>query len=109
MIEAGAGAGAGGGDGRRLCCLAGFGAKRRSRGHPATWSGGNPGGRYRELPTVGVATGDFGSGRMPPDMFLNCNEEIKRRKDRTIRSQNRCTSRVRFRDRGRGYGSSASK
>jgi hypothetical protein len=24
--------------------------KRRSRGHPATWSGGNPGGRYRELP-----------------------------------------------------------
>ncbi len=25
-----------------------------------------------------MATGDFGPGRMPPDMFLNCNEEIKR-------------------------------
>ncbi len=47
-----------------------IGAKKTSRGHPATWSGGNPGGRYRELPTVGVATGDFGSGRMPPDHVL---------------------------------------
>ena len=76
-----------------------IGAKKTSRGHPATWSGGNPGGRYRELPTVGVATGDFGSGRMPPDMFSNCNEEIKRQKERTIRSQNKLTSRDR--DRGR--------
>ncbi len=35
-----------------------------------------------------MATGDFGPGRMPPDMFLNCNEEIKRQKEQTIRSQN---------------------
>jgi hypothetical protein len=35
--------GQGRGAGRRLCCLAGFGAKKRSRGHPATWSGGRAG------------------------------------------------------------------
>ena len=27
-----------------------------------------------------MATGDFGPGRMPPDMIYNCNEEIKRQK-----------------------------
>ncbi len=48
-----------------------------------------------------MATGDFGSGRMPPDMFLNCNEEIKRKKEQTIRSQNRRISRDRDRDRSR--------
>ena len=77
-----------------------IGAKKTSRGHPATWSGGNPGGRYRELLTVGVATGDFGPGRMPPDMFYNCNEEIKRQKKQTIRSQNMQISSIRDRDRG---------
>jgi len=41
-----------------------------------------------------VATGDFGSGRMPPDMFLNCNEEIKRQKEYTIRNQNMLISRI---------------
>jgi hypothetical protein len=58
-----------------------------------------------------VATGDFGPGRMPPDMFLNCNEEIKRQKEQTIRSQNmlvsRICSRIRARariiNRGRGF------
>jgi len=61
-----------------LCRLAGFGAKRRSRGHPATWS-----------------------GRMPPDMFLNCNEEIKRKKEQTIGSRNRLNGRDRDRSRDR--------
>ena len=46
-----------------------------------------------------MATGDFGSGRMPPDMFYNYNEEIKRKKELTIRSRNRLISRGR--DRGR--------
>ncbi|HPL24746.1 MAG TPA: hypothetical protein PLV44_03815, partial [Myxococcota bacterium] len=46
----------------------------------------------------GVATGDFGSGRMPPDMFYNCNEEIKRQKEQIIRSQNKLISRIRYRD-----------
>jgi hypothetical protein len=50
-----------------------------------------------------VATGDFGPGRMPPDMFKNCNEEIKRKKEQTIRNQNRQISwicnRIRIRDR----------
>jgi len=47
----------GGGGGRKTIVLffAGFGAKKRSRGHPATWSGGNPGGRYRELPGPDVS------------------------------------------------------
>ena len=45
-----------------------------------------------------MATGDFGSGRMPPDMFYNCNEEIKRQKEQTIRSQNRQISWIRDRD-----------
>jgi len=53
--RAGTGAGTGSGTVIRLCCLAQFGAKRRSRGHPATWSGGNPGGRYRELPGPDVS------------------------------------------------------
>jgi hypothetical protein len=48
-----------------------------------------------------VATGDFGPGRMPPDMFLNCNEEEKRHKERTIRNQNMLTSTICSRDRGR--------
>jgi hypothetical protein len=48
-----------------------------------------------------VATGDFGSGRMPPDMFYNCNEEIKRQKEQTIRSQNMQISRICSRDRDR--------
>ncbi len=41
-----------------------------------------------------MATGDFGPGRMPPDMFYNCNEEIKRKKDRTIGSQNMLVSTI---------------
>ena len=40
---------------------------------------GNPGGRYRELPTVGVATEILGPEGCPGHV-LNCNEEIKRRK-----------------------------
>ncbi len=48
-----------------------------------------------------MATGDFGSGRMPPDMFYNCNEEIKRQKEQTIRNQNMLTGRICDRDRGR--------
>ncbi len=51
-----------------------------------------------------MATGDFGPGRMPPDMFLNCNEEIKRQKEQTIRSHNVLVSRARIRNRGRGGG-----
>ncbi len=58
-----------------------------------------------------MATGDFGPGRMPPDMFYNCNEEIKRKKDRTIGSQNMLISTIRGRIRirrqasmlGRGF------
>ncbi len=49
-----------------------------------------------------MATGDFGPGRMPPDMFYNYNEEIKRQKERTIRSQNMQISSIRDRNRGRG-------
>ena len=48
-----------------------------------------------------MATGDFGSGRMPPDMFLNCNEEIKRKKGQTIRNWNMLISRDRIRAGGR--------
>ncbi len=44
-----------------------------------------------------MATGDFGSGRMPTDMFYNCNEEIKRQKERTIRNQNMLVGRDRDR------------
>ncbi|HOE81508.1 MAG TPA: hypothetical protein PK329_00870, partial [Myxococcota bacterium] len=44
---------------------------------------------------------DFGPGRMPPDMFLNCNEEEKRHKERTIRNQNMLTSTIRSRARDR--------
>ncbi len=51
------GGGRDGGGGRKTIVLffAGIGAKKRSRGHPATWSGGNPGGRYRELPGPDVS------------------------------------------------------
>jgi hypothetical protein len=45
-----------------------------------------------------VATGDFGSGRMPPDMFYNCNEEIKRNKEQTTKNQNVLVGRDRIRD-----------
>ena len=72
--------------------------------HPATWSGGNPGGRYREWQTVGVATGDLGPGRMPTDMFYNCNEEIKRKSPTNIRNQNRQVSTICSRNRGRVRG-----
>ncbi len=48
-----------------------------------------------------MATGDFGPGRMPPDMFLNCIEEIKRKKERTIGSQNVLVSTFCSRDRNR--------
>ncbi len=41
-----------------------------------------------------MATGDFGPGRMPPDMFYNYNEEIKRQKEQTIMSQNVLISRI---------------
>ena len=51
-----------------------------------------------------MATGDFGSGRMPPDMFLNCNEEIKRQKEQTIRSQNMLISKICSRGQGQGRG-----
>jgi hypothetical protein len=51
-----------------------------------------------------VATGDFGSGRMPPDMFYYCNEEIKRQKEQTIRSENMLISRICSRDRIRDRG-----
>jgi hypothetical protein len=58
-----------------------------------------------------VATGDFGSGRMPPDMFYNYNEEIKRKKELTIRSRNRLIGRIcnrdRVRIRDRVYGAKA--
>ncbi len=46
-----------------------------------------------------MATGDFGPGRMPPDMFLNCNEEIKRQDQHTVRSRNKLVSRNRDRPR----------
>ena len=45
-----------------------------------------------------MATGDFGPGRMPPDMFYNYNEEEKRQKEQTIRSQNVLVGRDRLRD-----------
>jgi hypothetical protein len=38
---------------------------------------------------------------MPPDMFYNCNEEIKRQKEQTTRNQNMLTGRICDRDRGR--------
>jgi len=38
---------------------------------------------------------------MPPDMFLNCNEEIKRKKEQTIGSRNRLNGRDRDRSRDR--------
>jgi len=41
-----------------------------------------------------VATGDFGPGRMPPDMFLNCNEEIKRQSPTNISSKTRQVSTI---------------
>ncbi len=44
-----------------------------------------------------MATGDFGPGRMPPDMFLNCNEEIKRKKEQTVSSRNLLVGRDRIR------------
>jgi hypothetical protein len=37
-------------------------------------------------------------------MFLNCNEEIKRQKEQTIRSQNRFIGRICSGARGRGAG-----
>jgi hypothetical protein len=46
-----------------------------------------------------VATGDFGPGRMPPDMFYNCNEEIKRQKEQTTKNQNVLVGKARLRDR----------
>jgi hypothetical protein len=48
-----------------------------------------------------VATGDFGPGRMPPDMFYDCNEEIKRKKEQTIRNQNVLVGRICSGNRGR--------
>ncbi len=55
-----------------------------------------------------MATGDFGPGRMPPDMFYNCNEEIKRQKEQTIRKQNMLVSTIcswgRIRDRRQDQG-----
>ena len=51
-----------------------------------------------------MATGDFGPGRMPPDMFLNCNEEIKRQKEQTVGNQKMLISTVCSRDRGQGQG-----
>ncbi len=45
--------------------------------------------------------GDLGPGGMPPDMFLNCNEENKRQKEQIIWSQNVQISRNRIRDRDR--------
>ncbi|HOS62536.1 MAG TPA: hypothetical protein PLA59_09030, partial [Myxococcota bacterium] len=49
-----------------------------------------------------VATGDFGPGRMPPDMFYNYNEEIKRQQEQTIRSHSILIGRIcsRVRDKG---------
>ncbi len=49
-----------------------------------------------------MATGDFGSGRMPPDMFYNYNEEIKRQKEQTIRKQNMLISTICSRVRAKG-------
>ncbi len=49
-----------------------------------------------------MATGDLGPGRMPTDMSYNCNEEIKRNKERTIRNQNMLIGRNRSRDGGQG-------
>jgi hypothetical protein len=46
-----------------------------------------------------VATGDFGPGRMPPDMFYNCNEEIKRQSPTNIMNQNVLISTICSRDR----------
>ena len=37
---------------------------------------------------------------MPPDMFYNYNEEIKRQKEQTIRSQNRQISWIRGQEQG---------
>ena len=40
----------------------------------------------------------------PRDVFYNCNEEIKRKKEQTIRSHNRQISRICSRGRGQGQG-----
>ena len=45
--------------------------------------------------------GRFWVRKDAPDMFYNCNEEIKRQKEQTIRNQNMLTGRICDRDRGR--------